>query len=175
MRLCATICSTRSVRLVVAASTVGFLAVTATRFALRSEAAPPPPVVQLSSDEAVDADDAPRFAAANWWQEGASCPPDARLHGGPPPDGFEVWCARQDGQRHGLHLGWHRNGRQAFVREYRDGVASGMAIDWWSSGQQARAGRYADGIRQGQWRRWHADGQLAEVLDYDSSGQLVVE
>ncbi len=166
----------------VAFSTVVFLAATATSFALRSEASLAPtrrvePVERAEPREPEgpgSPENAPRFAA-DWWQEGATCPPDSRLYGGAPPDGFEVWCARPDGQRHGFNVGWHRNGRQAFVREYRDGVASGVALDWWSSGHQSRAGTYAGGVRQGQWRRWRSDGELAEVIDYDSAGQLVAD
>jgi hypothetical protein len=103
----------------------------------------------------------------SWWQSAeASCPEGGLLRGGPPPDGFEVWCERTDGTRHGQHVSWWPNGRRAFERTYRDGKLDGTWAEWRADGRRWTSGEYSDGLRHGRWVSWD-DAGIATVTDYD--------
>jgi hypothetical protein len=155
----------RSPRVAVAAATVAFLAATGTHFALRGEAAPPVDPTPVDSG-----DPSGRFSASWWSSEDARCPAGASLRGAAPPDGREIWCARPDGARDGLHFGWHPNGQLAFERRYRDGVLDGPLTEWFASGQVERTGQHRAGVREGRWVRWSMTGEVAEVVFFDPTG-----
>jgi hypothetical protein len=52
-----------------------------------------------------------------------TCPGVAEAKGEMPPNGFERWCEREDGTRHGPALRWNEDGERIREVEYRDGAA----------------------------------------------------
>jgi len=97
-----------------------------------------------------------------WWQSDETrCPAGARFRGSVPPEGLEVWCARDDGERDGIAIRWHANGRRAFLGTYQDGVLHGAATEWLPDGRIWRQAVYDHGQLQS-WSRWSDSGEFVD-------------
>lgn len=103
-----------------------------------------------------------------WWVEPEPCPDGTDLHGAPPPDGVEVWCARADGTRHGPSTTWHEDGTiKAAEGRYRDGNQHGVWT-WWSAGDSPwRQVAFDNGLRSGRVILWNGQGQVTRVEEWE--------
>jgi hypothetical protein len=98
----------------------------------------------------------------DWWRDsGSACPKGATFKGSAPPYGYEVWCEKTDGTKHGRHLHWYANGNKWEMSTYHDGKMNGPWISWHEGGSRAAQGWWADNLLDGQWIWWHENGVKA--------------
>lgn len=106
--------------------------------------------------------------AERWWTDDEPCPDGATLEGAAPPDGTEVWCARDDGTKHGPSTTWHEGGTgKAAEGRYRDGNQHGVWT-WWSAGDSPwRQVVFDHGIRDGRVVLWNDQGSVTRVEEWE--------
>jgi antitoxin component YwqK of YwqJK toxin-antitoxin module len=108
-------------------------------------------------------------AAEDWWTRSADlCPTGCLVQGAPPPLGFEVWCARHDGSRHGPSSRWVVGLRTDTF--YVDGQKEGWELEWNQDGTLRAACEYKAGVRDGQAFRqfatWSEEGPYAHDVKH---------
>lgn len=77
----------------------------------------------------------------------------------------------KDGQRHGLRLEYHQNGRLAHVERYRNGRENGTARQWSEDGKLLVTYRLANGVGLDLWCDFDT-GTLAEEHLWPDCGQV---
>lgn len=123
-----------------------------------------------------------------WWTPAAkACPEGATLHGAPPPNGIELWCALPDGRKHGRATKWGKMGTRLADGEHRKGVKHGRFTAYHGNGHKSMSVTFADGREHGEVTTWHANGQKALEGEYrngaghgpwtkwDADGQKIAE
>jgi antitoxin component YwqK of YwqJK toxin-antitoxin module len=79
-----------------------------------------------------------------------ACPVGARKKGSAPPGGFDEWCERPDGKRHGPRLQYDADGNVIASMEYMEGARHGEVVILRKGLDQAR-GRCWKGKPDGEW------------------------
>lgn len=88
------------------------------------EAPPPePPATAVEGDAPVDVT---AKEDVSWWETETACPEGTTLKGTPPPDGTEVYCARDDETKHGRSTKWDDTGTIVEEGEYAEGAQEGL-------------------------------------------------
>ncbi|MBN2496796.1 MAG: hypothetical protein JXR96_19555 [Deltaproteobacteria bacterium] len=83
------------------------------------------------------------------------CLPGSEVQGDAPPRGWEQYCASRDvrGQlvKNGWYRSWYESGELASVGEYRDGQRDGVWIFFHSNGRRRLEAEYVAGKKRGSW------------------------
>jgi antitoxin component YwqK of YwqJK toxin-antitoxin module len=93
----------------------------------------------------------------DWWTGTATSTPA-------PPTG-------QD-QKHGVWIGWYRNGNKKTEGQYDRDLPTGKFTWWYENGQKQAEGEYEAGVRSGEWFTWHANGLKESQAAY-VNGKLI--
>ena len=64
------------------------------------------------------------------------------------------------GNKEGMTIRYHRNGRIASRQEYHDGKRNGPSVSWNEKGEKVKEEHWADGRPHGTWTVWE-DGKVA--------------
>ena len=64
-----------------------------------------------------------------------------------------------NGQLHGSHEAWHKNGQQLEKSNHANGQLHGPYESWHGNGQQLEKGNYNNGQLHGSHEAWHENGQ----------------
>lgn len=87
------------------------------------------------------------------------CPEGTQERGAMPPRGFERWCERSGGVRHGGYASWHPNGQLREVGAYRYGDREGVWTRWYSSGGKQTQAEFQRGLQHGYLLTWDEFGR----------------
>ncbi len=80
----------------------------------------------------------------------------------------------EDGQKHGLWVYWHENGKKWLEENYQNSLRHGEFIEWYMSGDKSFEGEYENGFPSGKWTFWDEDGNKTKQLIYEN-GEVVEE
>lgn len=98
------------------------------------------------------------------------CPPDATIHGSPPPEGFELYCAghgpRGIAVRRGWYVGYYEDGRKASEGVYLDDARDGRWVFYYGNGKVRLEAGYKAGMKHGRWVFRDRDGVEIRVVEY---------
>ena len=71
------------------------------------------------------------------------------------------------GKKHGLMIGWYKNGKKSIQQNWKNDRKNGSHLIWYSNGAKKEEGLMSDGKEVGRWIYYTAYGNVFNILYHD--------